>query len=100
MPALLLGQGSLDMTSANPPVQSASPYKGLLARHPLVFFFIFAFAGTWLFELPYVLSEYGVGLLPYSSPALLWSALLSAFVGQYSAAYAIAGEQQDLKRIK
>jgi len=46
MPALLLGQGSLDMTTANPPVQSASPYKGLLARHPLTFFFIIAYAGT------------------------------------------------------
>ena len=28
------------MTVANPPVQSASPYKGLLARHPLVFYFL------------------------------------------------------------
>src|SRR5215217_2482269 len=79
MPALLLGQGSLDMTSANPPVQSASPYKGLLARHPLVFFFIFAFAGTWLVELPYVLSEDGSGLLPYSSPLLTWVLMPASF---------------------
>jgi uncharacterized protein len=56
------------MTAANPPVQSTSPYKGLLARHPLVFFFIIAYAGTWLVELPYVLSEDGAGLLPFSSP--------------------------------
>src|SRR5215212_8949135 len=91
MPALLLGQGSLDMTAANPPVQSASPYKGLLARHPLVFFFIFAFAGTWLFELPYVLSEYGVGLLPYSSPVLLWTSPVSVFVGPFLAAFIMTG---------
>src|SRR5215213_2178211 len=91
MPALLLGQGSLDMTAANPPVQSASPYKGLLARHPLVFFFIFAFAGTWLFELPYVLSEYGVGLLPYSSPVLLWTSPVSIFVGPFLAAFVMTG---------
>src|SRR5215217_7386087 len=91
MPALLLGQGSLDMTSANPPVQSASPYKGLLARHPLVFFFIFAYAGTWLFELPYVLSEYGVGLLPYSSPVLLWTSPVSIFVGPFLAAFVMTG---------
>src|SRR3954465_2466564 len=90
MPALL-GQGSLDMTAANPPVQSASPYKGLLARHPLVFFFIFAFAGTWLFELPYVLSEYGVGLLPYSSPVLLWTSPVSIFVGPFLAAFVMTG---------
>ena len=79
------------MTSANPPVQSASPYKGLLARHPLVFFFIFAFAGTWLFELPYVLSEYGVGLLPYSSPVLLWTSPVSIFVGPFLAAFVMTG---------
>src|SRR3954470_21051281 len=90
MPALL-GQGSLDMTAANPPVQSASPYKGLLARHPLVFFFIFAFAGTWLFELPYVLSEDGVGLLPYSSPVLLWTSPVSIFVGPFLAAFVMTG---------
>src|SRR5215218_6760738 len=82
MPALLLGQGSLDMTSANPPVQSASPYKGLLARHPLTFFFIIAYAGTWLVELPYVLSADGSGLLPYSSPLLTWVLMpASIFLG-------------------
>src|SRR5215218_1794958 len=91
MSALLLGQGSIDMTSANPPVQSASPYKGLLARHPLVFFFIITFAGTWVFELPYVLSEYGVGLLPYSSPVLLWTSPVSVFVGPFLAAFVMTG---------
>src|SRR5215203_6608143 len=91
MPALLLGQGSLDMTSANPPVQSASPYKGLLARHPLTFFFI-AYAGTWLVELPYVLSEDGAGLLPYSSPLLTWVLMpASVFLGPTLAAFIMTG---------
>jgi membrane protease YdiL (CAAX protease family) len=59
------------MTAANPPLQAASPYKGLLARHPLVFFFIIAYAGSWLVWMPVVLSEGdGVGLLPFSSPLL------------------------------
>ena len=79
------------MTAATPPVQAASPYKGLLARHPIVFFFIFAFAGTWLFELPYVLSEYGVGLLPYSSPVLLWTSPVSVFAGPFLAAFVMTG---------
>ena len=35
------------MTVANPPVRSTSPYKGLLARHSLVFFLI-AYVGSWL----------------------------------------------------
>src|SRR5215212_693169 len=92
MPALLLGQGSLDMTSANPPVQSASPYKGMLARHPLVFFFIIAYAGTWLLELPYVLSEDGSGLLPYSSPLLTWVLMpASVFLGPTLAAFIMTG---------
>jgi uncharacterized protein len=92
MPALLLGQGSLDMTSANPPVQSASPYKGLLARHPLTFFFIIAYAGTWLLELPYVLSEDGSGLLPYSSPLLTWVLMpASVFLGPTLAAFIMTG---------
>jgi hypothetical protein len=29
-------------------------HEGLLARHPLVFFFIIAYAGSWLVALPYV----------------------------------------------
>ena len=79
------------MTAANPPVQSASPYKGLLARHPLVFFFIFAYAGTWLLEMPYVLSEDGSGLLPFSSPVLGWMMLVSIFMGPFLAAFIMTG---------
>jgi uncharacterized protein len=79
------------MTAANPPVQSASPYKGLLARHPLVFFFIIAYAGTWLFELPYVLSEDGAGLLPFSSPVLQWMMPVSIFIGPFLAAFVMTG---------
>jgi hypothetical protein len=48
------------------PVQPAAPHRGiraLLARHQLVSFFVLAYAGTWLVELPYVLSKHGAGLL-------------------------------------
>ena len=80
------------MTAANPPVQSASPYKGLLARHPLTFFFIIAYAGTWLVELPYVLSEDGSGLLPFSSPLLTWVLMpASIFLGPTLAAFIMTG---------
>ena len=79
------------MTAANPPVQSASPYKGLLARHPLVFFFIIAFAGTWLLELPCVLSEDGSGLLSYSSPVVQWMMPVSIFMGPFLAAFVMTG---------
>ena len=79
------------MTAATSPVQSASPYKGLLARHPLVCFFIIAYAGTWLFELPYVLSGYGVGLLPTRNPVLLWTSHVSVFMGPFLAAFVMTG---------
>jgi hypothetical protein len=52
------------------PMQPAAPHQGVLARHPLTFYFIIAYASTWLFELPYVLSEDGSGLLPFSIPLL------------------------------
>jgi uncharacterized protein len=48
------------MTVDNPPVRSASPYKGLLARHPLTFYFLIAFAFAWLMFLPGVLTYFGV----------------------------------------
>jgi CAAX protease family protein len=79
------------MTATNPPVQAAAPYKGLLARHPLVFFFIIAYAGTWLTELPYVLSEDGSGLLPFSSPLLIWTSPLTVFMGPFLAAFVMTG---------
>src|SRR5918993_4962096 len=72
--------------------QAAYPQpRGLLARHPLVFFFIIAYAGTWLFELPYVLSEYGAGLLPTRSPVLLWTSPVSVFMGPFLAAFVMTG---------
>ena len=35
------------MTVNNTQVQSASPQAGLLARHPLISFFVMAFAFSW-----------------------------------------------------
>jgi len=40
--------------------QSAPPQRGLLARHPLVFYFLIAFAFSWLMFLPGVLTYFGV----------------------------------------
>src|SRR5262245_66137474 len=76
------------------PVQPAAPHRGikaLLARHPLASFFVLAYAGTWLFELPYVLSEYGTGLLPTRSPLLPWTSPVSIFMGPFLAAFLVTG---------
>src|SRR5215210_6729283 len=76
------------------PVQTAAPHSGiraLLARHPLVSFFVLAFAGTWLTELPYVLSADGSGLLSFSSPLLIWTSPVSVFMGPFLAAFVMTG---------
>jgi uncharacterized protein len=52
------------------PVQPAAPRRGikaLLARHPLVSFFVMTYAFSWIVWAPWVLGEDGAGLLP---PAL------------------------------
>jgi membrane protease YdiL (CAAX protease family) len=66
--------------------------EGLLARHPLVFFFIIAYAGTWLVELPYVGLADGTGLLPFSWPIPFpVSAAVAPFAGPFLAGFIMAG---------
>ncbi len=56
----------MSMSVGNASVQqSASPPRGLLARHPLISFFVMAYAFSWIVWSPWVLSEEGVGLLPF-----------------------------------
>src|SRR5829696_1678120 len=43
----------------------ASARQGPLARHPLVSYFLIAFAFSWALLLPVALSKDGAGLLPY-----------------------------------
>ncbi len=78
------------MSVGNVSTRPAPPQEGLLARHPLVFFFLSAYAGSWLVEVPVALSETGTGLLPFALPlplitvaifaATLLRPILSAFV--------------------
>ena len=49
------------------PVQPAAPQRGikaLLARHPLVSFFVMAYAFSWIVWAPLVLGKDAAGLLP------------------------------------
>jgi membrane protease YdiL (CAAX protease family) len=67
--------------------------EGLLARHPLIFYFLIAYAGAWLVEVPIALSETGTGLLPFTVPttvrllaiaaATFLGPTLSAFIMTY-----------------
>ena len=75
------------------PVEPAAPRRGikaLLARHPLVSFFVMSYAFTWLVWAPWVLGEDGAGLLPINisqtasgylnATAILAGPTLSAFI--------------------
>ena len=46
----------------------SAPRESLLARHPLTFYSIMAYAFSWFVCLPFVLSKDGAGLLSYRSP--------------------------------
>src|ERR671926_155693 len=53
------------MSVSNTSARTAPPQRSLLARHPLISFFVMAFAFSWIVWSPWVLSEEGVGLLPF-----------------------------------
>jgi uncharacterized protein len=56
---------------------TVSPLKRLISGHPLVAYFIMAFAFMWIPVLPLTLSRNaGVGLLPYDLPSILMNMLL------------------------
>jgi hypothetical protein len=60
------------------PAQPASARQGLLARHPLVSYFLLAFAFTWALLFSVLLSKDGLGLLPYGVSPALASAIVPA----------------------
>src|SRR5919107_2813232 len=70
--------------------------EGLLARHPLVFFFLIAYAGSWLLEVPVALSETGTGLLPFTIPRPLLALAIAAatFLGPTLSAFIMTGITQ------
>ena len=68
------------MSGDNASVQPASPQGGLLARHPLISFFVMAFAFSWIVWSPWVLSEEGVGLLPYELSGATAGLLIAAAI--------------------
>src|SRR5947209_19253067 len=66
-----LGRKSVMTTIAttSQPATSSS-LKRLIIGHPLLAYFVIAFAGSWAFLLPFALSRgvNGLGLLPYRVP--------------------------------
>lgn len=83
------------MTTADNTAQqpSGAAREGLLARHPLVFYFLIAYAGAWLVEVPVALSETGTGLLPFTIPRPLLALAIAAatFLGPTLSAFIMTG---------
>ena len=65
--------------------------SALVKRHPLIAYFILAFAGTWITFLPVWLSPRGLGVLPFSLPdaASILLFILATFTGPTLAAFIV-----------
>jgi membrane protease YdiL (CAAX protease family) len=65
----------------------------VLARHPLTFYFIIAYAGTWLITVPVALSANGVGLLPFGIPngSVIFVSAVWVVLGPTLAAFIMTG---------
>jgi membrane protease YdiL (CAAX protease family) len=92
-------------------VTMSSPFKRLITQHPLIAFFVIAFAGTWIVSLPLVLAQNGLGLFSYTIPEIgpyppsYWFAALGAILGPTLSSFTVtaittgkAGVRQLLRR--
>jgi membrane protease YdiL (CAAX protease family) len=79
-------------TAANAAQPVGTSREGLLTRHPLVFYFIIAYGGSWLLALPYVRFGHGAGLLPFRWPVPFpVSAAVIPFAGPFLAGFIMTG---------
>ncbi|MGC1323194.1 MAG: type II CAAX endopeptidase family protein [Candidatus Udaeobacter sp.] len=79
-------------TAANAAQRAGTSREGLLTRHPLMFYFIIAYGGSWLLALPYVRFPNGAALLPFRWPVPFpVSATVIPFAGPFLAAFIMTG---------
>jgi hypothetical protein len=90
------------MTTANASERPATTRGGLLARHPLISFFVMAYAGTWLVTVPVALSANGVGLLPFCIPegSVFFVSAAWVFLGPTLAAFIMTGTTEGRASIR
>jgi len=78
-------------TPSPTPTQAGGGVAARIRRHPLVAFFTLALGMSWLAWTPWILSQDGLGLLPFSFPTVLGSTqitgmLFGAYLGPLGAA--------------
>jgi membrane protease YdiL (CAAX protease family) len=84
--------GEFTMAIVKSDAHSGSARTGLLARYPLTFFFVIAFAGTWLVWSLFVLSQDGARLMPFRSPMTFMAIMcLGQVFGPTLAAFVMTG---------
>ena len=78
----------MSVVTANPKPSFLMSAKSTLSAHPLIWFFVLTYVGSWVCLVPMVLGQDGLGLLPYSVPFALYVALFLAasFLGPTLAA--------------
>jgi uncharacterized protein len=80
------------MIADNAAQQPDSAKEGLLARYPLVGFFVLAYAFSWLVWVPVALSQDGAGFLPFRSPiSFSASVVFASFAGPFLSAFIVTG---------
>jgi hypothetical protein len=71
------------VTTTSQPAPS-SPLRRLVSGHPLLTFFVIAFAGAWIISLPFLLARNGLGLLPFTLPMHVLPGLDLFTIGSYT----------------
>jgi len=79
-------------TADNAAQRQDAAREGLLVRYPLTFYFVIAYAFSWLVWVPLALSKDGAGLLSFRSPiGASASVVLASFVGPFLSAFIMTG---------
>jgi uncharacterized protein len=75
-------------------IPSSGKLRQFLQRHPLISFFVMAYSFSWIGWLPYILSQSGLGLLPFqpSELALLPGLYLGPFMSGFLMTAATEGK--------
>jgi membrane protease YdiL (CAAX protease family) len=64
-----------------PTVPTSGGLRGLLQRYPLISYFAMTYGFSWLGWLPYILSQDGLGVLPFHLPFASFAIVPGAFLG-------------------